>query len=86
LLAASELGWLAGWLWLIAGAAIVFEIRRARGTDAVVLSAIVIGLSVIGLGDHYLWSLAPGRTLAWLFLGAWSGSVQKTESEVPAMN
>jgi O-Antigen ligase len=79
LLAASELGWLAGLLWLIAGVATVFGIRRARGTDTVVLSAIVIGLIVIGLGDHYLWSLAPGRTLAWLFLGAWAGMMQKGE-------
>ena len=72
LLAASELGWLAGLLWLIAGAAIVFEVRCAYGADAVALSAIVMGLIVIGLGDHYLWSLAPGRTLASLFLGAWA--------------
>jgi hypothetical protein len=86
LLAASELGWLAGLLWLIAGAATVFEIRHAHRADAVVLSAIAIGLIVIGLGDHYLWSLAPGRTLAWLFLGAWAGSMQKSESEVSAMN
>jgi len=86
LLAASELGWLAGLLWLVAGAAILYEIRRARGADAVVLSAIVVGLIVIGLGDHYLWSLAPGRTLAWLFLGAWAGMMQKSELEVSAMN
>ena len=86
LLAASELGWLAGLLWLVVGAAILYEIRRARGADAVVLSAIVVGLIVIGLGDHYLWSLAPGRTLAWLFLGAWASGMQKTESEVSAMN
>ncbi len=84
LLAASELGWLAGLLWLIAGAAIVFEVRRARGADAVVLSAIVVGLIVIGLGDHYLWSLAPGRTLAWLFLGAWAGMMRKVALEVSA--
>jgi O-antigen ligase len=76
LLAASELGWLAGLLWLIAGVAIVFEIRRAHGAGAVVLSAIVIGLIVIGLGDHYLWSLAPGRTLASLFFGAWAGKMR----------
>lgn len=81
LLAASELGWLAGLLWLVAAAALVFEIRHAHGADAVVLSAIVLGLIVIGLGDHYLWSLAPGRTLAWLFLGAWAGSVRKSEPE-----
>ena len=72
LLAASELGWLAGLSCLIAGAAIVLESRRAHGADAVVLSAIAAGLIVIGLGDHYLWSLAPGRTLATLFLGAWA--------------
>jgi hypothetical protein len=75
LLAASELGWLAGLCWLVAGGAIVYEIRRARGADAVVLSAIVVGLIMVGLGDHYLWSLAPGRTLAWLFLGAWASRV-----------
>lgn len=81
LLAASELGWLVGLLWLIVGAAIVFETRRARGPDAVVLSAIVIGLIVIGLGDHYLWSLAPGRALAALFLGAWAANVRAVEPE-----
>ena len=75
LLAASELGWLAGLYWLVVGGAIMYEIRRARGADAVVLSAIVVGLMIVGLGDHYLWSLAPGRTLAWLFLGAWASCV-----------
>ncbi len=81
LLAASELGWLAGLCWLVAGGAIMYEIRRARGADAVVLSAIVVGLMIVGLGDHYLWSLAPGRTLAWLFLGAWASCVQSGELE-----
>jgi O-antigen ligase len=74
LLATSELGWPTGLLWLAIGVAILFEIRRAHGADAVVLSATIVGLMVVGLADHYLWSLAPGRTLAWLFLGAWAGA------------
>ena len=51
-----------------------------------VLSAIAVGLIVIGLGDHYLWSLAPGRTLASLFLGAWASRMQTRESEAPAIS
>ena len=42
----------------------------------IVTSALLAGLGVITLLDHYLWSLAPGRMLFGLALGLWQGQVQ----------
>ena len=44
---------------------------------AIIISALLCGLGVIALLDHYLWTLAPGRILLGLVLGLGLGQLQK---------
>jgi O-antigen ligase len=73
LLVTSELG-LPGVL-IAAGLAGVLAIGAFRSSrpPAILLSAALAGLGVVSLFDHYLWSLAPGRTLLWALMGLWAG-------------
>jgi hypothetical protein len=75
LLAAGELGLAGGLLCLLAGFLLLSELRRALRLEAIALSAAVAALLVLGVFDHYLWSLAPGRALAGMILGVWAGQV-----------
>ena len=76
-LAAAELGVGGGILTLVAAAVILYGAWKAWTIDGVVLSAIVVGLMLPALFDHYVWSLSPGRTMAWLALGVWAGQVSR---------
>jgi hypothetical protein len=77
LLAAAELG-LPG-LLLVAG--LVFTIMpqlvKTRRPETILVGAVLVGLGVTGLFDHYLWTLAPGRLLLGLMLGLWAGQVRQ---------
>jgi O-antigen ligase len=75
LLALSELGILGLLLVLALFILIGFNIFRAQKQPAILASAAVIGLGVISLFDHYLWTLAPGRVLLALTLGLWLGQM-----------
>ena len=74
LLVGAELGIfgsiLVGTLFL----SIVFISIKARTPSAILASAMLAGLGVISLFDHYFWSLAPGRLMLALALGLWAGS------------
>jgi hypothetical protein len=73
LLAQAELG-IAGSLLLAGlGITILLGTIRARGTQGIILSAALVGLSVVELFDHFLWTLAPGPLLFGLILGLWAG-------------
>lgn len=75
LLASSELG-LPGLLIVIAlGVSIALNIVKAKSPQAILAGATLAGLGVIGLFDHYLWTLAPGRIMVGLTLGLWAGQV-----------
>jgi O-antigen ligase len=80
LLVGAELG-MVGLLILIA---LVIRIAvgmfRVRTPQAILVSATLAGLGVIGLFDHYLWSLAPGRIMLGIALGLWAGQVLQDES------
>lgn len=54
---------------------IALNIIKAQSPQAILASAILVGLGVIGLFDHYLWTIAPGRMLLGLALGLWAGQV-----------
>jgi hypothetical protein len=41
--------------------------------EAILAGAMVAGLGVIGLFDHYLWTLAPDRIMLGLVIGLWAG-------------
>jgi hypothetical protein len=83
LLVIAELG--------IAGALIVIGLSwyilngvlRAKRAETVVFSAVLVGLLVTSLFDHYLWTLAPGQMLLGLALGLWAGQI-KQEKETTA--
>ena len=47
----------------------------AQSPKSILSSAMLAGLGIISLFDHYLWSLAPGRIMLALALGLWAGSI-----------
>jgi O-antigen ligase len=49
---------------------------KAKTPRAILASAALMGLGVISLFDHYLWSLAPGRIMLALALGLWLGAIK----------
>lgn len=80
LLAGAELG-IFGSL-LIGGLFIsmVVSSLKAQTLESILASALLAGLGIISLFDHYLWSLAPGRLMLALALGLWAGSIKTTYS------
>ncbi|MBI5933685.1 MAG: O-antigen ligase family protein [Chloroflexi bacterium] len=73
LLALTELG-LAGFL-LLAWVAIEIgrRIYRMQQPNAILISAVLAGIGIIALLDHYFWTLAPGRIMLSLAVGLWLG-------------
>ena len=69
LLVTSELGLPGGLLFLGLSVAVIYATIRARRPEQILFSALVVGLGVIAMFDHYLWTLAPGRVLLALVLG-----------------
>jgi len=61
------------------GLAIARGSLRARSTETVVFSAVLIALFITSLFDHYLWTLAPARLLLGLMLGLWAAQVKKDQ-------
>jgi O-antigen ligase len=77
LLVGAELGIVS--LILLAGLILVIslQVAKARSPRAILASGTLAGLGMIGLFDHYLWSLAPGRLMLGLALGLWAGQVYR---------
>lgn len=73
LLAGAELG-IPG-LLLVGAFVVSFLIRlfRARNPNAILAGAVLTGLGIISLFDHYLWTLAPGRLMLGLVIGLFAG-------------
>ena len=80
LLAGAELG-IFGMI-IVSGLfiSIVLSIIKAQTPKSILASALLAGLGIISLFDHYLWSLAPGRLMLALALGLWAGSIKTTYS------
>jgi O-antigen ligase len=73
LLAGAELG-IPGLLLMTALAiSFAYRLSTAQNPNAILAGATITGLGVIGLFDHYLWTLAPGRLMLGLMLGLWAG-------------
>jgi hypothetical protein len=49
----------------------------------VLLSALVLGLLVIGLFDHYLWTLPPMRALLWASMGLMVAQIEAPTEAPP---
>jgi O-antigen ligase len=73
LLAGAELGIfgilivIALFLWF------VYRLFKTQNQNAILVGAILAGLGCIGLFDHYLWTLAPGRMMLGLVIGLFVG-------------
>jgi O-antigen ligase len=69
LLIASEAGWLGfiGFALFVLGIGWRLLKTKTRGSDFVL--ALLIGVLVVGLFDHYLWTLQPGRLMLWVVVG-----------------
>lgn len=75
LLIASELG-IVGLFTLVGlSITIMLMIFKAKTPKSILASATLVGLGVISLFDHYLWTLAPGRMMLGLALGLWMGQI-----------
>ncbi len=74
LLIAAELGLPGALILAVILASVAAGILRAPDSPgAAVAAALLIGMFVMALFDHYLWTLAPGRAAVWLALGLWAG-------------
>ncbi|MCX6023716.1 MAG: O-antigen ligase family protein [Chloroflexi bacterium] len=85
LLAAAEIGAVGGAAWLAVVLALTGSlVRRRAGLDPIAwgFGAAALGLCIISLFDHYLWTLAPMRTLLFLWIGLWAAS----DRPVPALD
>ena len=73
LLAGAELGIfgilivIALFLWF------VYRLFKTRNQNAILVGAVLAGLGIISLFDHYLWTLAPGRMMLGLVIGLFVG-------------
>jgi len=75
LLVMAELGLIGLILFLGICSLMVFKVLRSRSPATILAGAMVAGLGVISLFDHYLWTLAPGRIMLGLAIGLWAGQV-----------
>ncbi|MER3449754.1 MAG: hypothetical protein C4315_08335 [Chloroflexota bacterium] len=73
----AELGPLGLGLGLAAGLGVLRGLRRTAGADGLALSGALLGLVVLAMLDHPLWTAAPGHLLVALVLGAWLGQIRK---------
>lgn len=73
----AELGPVGLGLGLAVGLGILRGLRRAGGAEGLALSGALLGLLVLAMLDHPLWTAAPGRLLGALVLGAWLGRIKK---------
>ncbi|HSJ87570.1 MAG TPA: O-antigen ligase family protein [Anaerolineales bacterium] len=75
LLLTAELGLLGGILLFALCFTVARIIIRSRSPQAILAGALVTGLGIINLFDHYFWTIAPGRVMLALALGLWAGQV-----------
>jgi O-antigen ligase len=73
LLTGAELG-IPGMLLMSALAvSFAYHLFKTQNQNAILVGATITGIGVIGLFDHYLWTLAPNRLMLGLILGLWAG-------------
>jgi O-antigen ligase len=73
LLAGAELG-IPGLLLVMAFfISFLFRLFKTQNPRAILVGATLMGLGVISLFDHYLWTLAPGRLMLGLVIGLFAG-------------
>ncbi len=75
----AELGLPGAMLGLGVAGAFLRSMRRGTSPEACALTASLLGLLVVSILDHPLWTLAPARALGACLLGAWAGQLQADE-------
>ena len=73
LLITAELGLVGFILLTILCVSVALTIFKSTSPQGILAGALVTGLGMISLFDHYLWTLAPGRIMLGLALGLWAG-------------
>jgi O-antigen ligase len=79
-LAGAELGIPGMLLILVVAASFGYHLFRLQNPNAILAGGALTGLGVIGLFDHYLWTLAPGRLMLGLVLGLWAGQTFRNDA------
>lgn len=77
LLAGAELGIFGMVLISALFISIGLSMIKTHTPKSILTSAMLAGLGIISLFDHYLWTLAPGRLILGLALGLWAGSISE---------
>ena len=77
LLAGAELGIFGLILISVIFISIGLSIIKTQTPKSILTSAMLAGLGIISLFDHYLWTLSPGRIILGLALGLWAGSMSE---------
>ncbi|MDR7574312.1 MAG: O-antigen ligase family protein [Armatimonadota bacterium] len=72
----AELGLPGALLGLGMAGAFLRSIHRGASPEAWALAASLLGLLIVRMLDHPLWTLAPARALGGCLLGAWAGQLQ----------
>jgi hypothetical protein len=73
LLAGAELGIPGLLLVIVLFISFLYRLFKTQNPNAILAGAILTGLGVISLFDHYLWTLAPGRIMLGLVIGLFAG-------------
>lgn len=77
LLVAAEAGWVGLLLFVACMGLLCFLLFRVGAQDADFVLALLFGILVVGLFDHYLWTLQPGRLMLWCVIGLALGQIGK---------
>ena len=73
LLAGAELGILGILIVITIMVFFAYRLIRTQNQNAILVGAVLTGLGFIGLFDHYVWTLAPGRMMLGLVIGLFVG-------------
>jgi O-antigen ligase len=80
LLILSELG-IIGLVFLLAIAMTIGQkFLKSNDPNTIIVGALLMGLGVISLFDHYFWTLAPGRIMLGLTLGLWEAQLARHDA------
>ncbi len=80
LLAGAELGILGILIVITIMVFFAYRLIRTQNQNAILVGAVLTGLGFIGLFDHYVWTLAPGRMMLGLVIGLFVGQDSSHEA------
>jgi len=80
LLVGAELGILGILIVITIMVFFAYRLIRTQNQNAILVGAVLTGLGFIGLFDHYVWTLAPGRMMLGLVIGLFVGQDSSHEA------